>query len=106
MPRAAPSAQECRIAYPPAIAELETSRRGRLIDLSTQVSCEAAVAVHHCEYMSVSCFPSTLSVARFSRGFFDEYSAILLSPFPMLLASHVLCLSHWSTECLGLFPPF
>jgi hypothetical protein len=48
--------QECHVAYPPAIAELETGRRGRLIDLSTQVSCEAAVAVHHCEHMSAVCF--------------------------------------------------
>ena len=57
------------VAYPPAIAELETRRRGRLIDLSTQISCEAAVAVHHCKHMSALCFPlpcSRVSLAAFS----------------------------------------
>jgi hypothetical protein len=57
MSRAAPCARRCCVAYPPAIAELETSRRSRLIDLSTQVSCEAAVAVHHCEHRSATYFP-------------------------------------------------
>jgi hypothetical protein len=41
-----------QVTYPPAIGELETSRSQGLICLSTQVSCKATVAVHHCKRTS------------------------------------------------------
>ena len=41
-----------QVTYPPAIGELETSRSQGLVCLSTQVSCKATVAVHHCKRTS------------------------------------------------------
>ena len=106
MSRDAPGAQRNFVAYPPAIAELETSRRSRLIDLSTQVSCEAAVTVHHCKDMSAMCVSLFPLLAQYSRSCFNQLSTVFFSAPIVQLGRHVLCLSHWSTECLGLLPPF
>lgn len=49
-PTLGPTISKSCNTYPPAIGEFETSRSQGLVRLSTQVSCEAAVAVHHCKH--------------------------------------------------------
>lgn len=74
--------------YPPRIADFKPSRRLDIIRLSSQEAREPPISVHHC----TSC----------------QYVFHCPNPYEVVgfFFSFILCLSHWSTECLALLPPF
>lgn len=86
--------------YPPCVAELEASWGYWVVCLATQEACKSSVSVHHCNSHRQHCRCIICTLCR------RRLQSCRMPGARLSSGSHVLCLSHWSTECLARLPPF